>query len=166
MKLGRECTGLQKLRIYGHWKEGQVTQENYRDTVCHCREKISVTLARLELKLASTVNNKKKGFLNYVNSKRKIEDNIDPLLDEVENLTDKVTDKAEAFNALVTSVFNTNDGPWDPWRPVLNSVTGGMKDSQWTLSLFKTCCSSSMHINLCVLMGSIPGYWKNWLMLL
>lgn len=30
-------------------------------------------------------------------------------------------DKAETFNAFFTSVFNTNDGPWDSWSPGLEN---------------------------------------------
>ncbi|KAK4828018.1 hypothetical protein QYF61_022795 [Mycteria americana] len=52
-----------KRKVYGHWKQGQVTQEDYRDAVCHYREKICAAKARLEFKLASTVKDNKKGFL-------------------------------------------------------------------------------------------------------
>jgi len=30
----------QKNKVYGHWKQGQVTLEDYRDVDRHCREKI------------------------------------------------------------------------------------------------------------------------------
>lgn len=30
----------QERKVYGYCKSGQVTQENYRDAVCHCRERI------------------------------------------------------------------------------------------------------------------------------
>ncbi|KAK4815532.1 hypothetical protein QYF61_003224 [Mycteria americana] len=65
-----------KRKVYGRWKQGQVTQEDYRDAVRHCREKIRVAKAWLEFKLASTVKDNKKSFLKYVNSKRRIRDNI------------------------------------------------------------------------------------------
>ena len=35
----------QKRKVYGLWKQGQAAQEDYRDAVCHCREKISVAKA-------------------------------------------------------------------------------------------------------------------------
>lgn len=84
-----------------------------RDAVHHHREKIHVTKARLESKVASTVKDQK-GFLKYVNSKSRIRDNIGPLLDGVSHLTNRDIGKAEMFNAFYTSVFNTNDGPWGP----------------------------------------------------
>ncbi|GAB0206331.1 hypothetical protein GRJ2_003178100 [Grus japonensis] len=100
--------------MYGLWKQGQATEEDYRDAVRHCREKICTTKTQLELKMASTVVDNKKGFLEYVNRKRKTKENIDPLLDEVGH-----EDKAETLNAFFTSVFNTSDGPWDPRSPGL-----------------------------------------------
>ena len=130
--------------MYGHWKQGQATQEDYRDAVGHCREKICAARAQLEFKLASTVKDNKKGFFKCVNSKRRIRDNICPFLDEVSHLTNRGVDKADVFNAAFTSVFNTDDKPWDPWSP----VTGGMINSQSTLKLFKICCSSWMYTSL------------------
>ncbi|KAK4832011.1 hypothetical protein QYF61_020449 [Mycteria americana] len=103
---------------YGHWKQGQATWEDYRDAVCHHREKICAAKARLEFKLASTVKDNIKGFLKYVNSKGRIRNNIGPLLDEGHR-------KAETFNAFFTSVFNTDDGPWDPRSPVLEDGDRG-----------------------------------------
>ncbi|GAB0206495.1 mitochondrial enolase superfamily member 1 [Grus japonensis] len=115
----------QKRKVYGHWKQGQTTWEDYRDAVRHCREKIRVVKAQLEFKLDSTVKDNKKGFLKYVNSKRRTRDNIGPLLDEVGHLTNRDVDKAEMFNAFFASVFNTSDGPWDPWSPVLKQHDWG-----------------------------------------
>ena len=37
--------------MYAQWKEGQVTHEEQRDAACHCREKIHVAKAQLELQL-------------------------------------------------------------------------------------------------------------------
>ncbi|KAK4816037.1 hypothetical protein QYF61_011027 [Mycteria americana] len=70
------------MKVYEHWKQGQATQEDYRDAVRHCREKIHAAKARLEFKVSSTVKDSKKGFLKYINSKRRIRDNIGLLLDE------------------------------------------------------------------------------------
>ncbi|KAK4810905.1 hypothetical protein QYF61_013313 [Mycteria americana] len=49
--------------------------------------------------------------------KRRIRDNIGPLLDEVSHLTNRDVDKAETLNAFFSSVFNTSYGPWDPPEP-------------------------------------------------
>ncbi|KAM9262915.1 protein shortage in chiasmata 1 ortholog [Morus bassanus] len=72
-----------------------------------------------QFKLTSTAKDNKKDFLKYVNSKRRIRENIGPLLDEVGHLKNRDIDKAEMFNAFFASVFNTNDGPWDTQSPVL-----------------------------------------------
>ncbi|KAK4810576.1 hypothetical protein QYF61_007313 [Mycteria americana] len=57
--------------------------------------------------------------------KRRIRDNIGPLLDEVGHLRNRNTDKAEMFNAFFASVFNIDDGPWDPRSPVLEDCDWG-----------------------------------------
>ena len=82
-----------------------MTREDYRDAVCPCRNKICVAKAPLEFKLSSTVKDNQKGFLKHVNSKRRMRDNIDLLLDEVGHLTNRDVDKAEMFNAFFTSVL-------------------------------------------------------------
>jgi len=38
----------QKMKVYGLWKQGQATQENYKDAVRNCREKICNAEAQLE----------------------------------------------------------------------------------------------------------------------
>ncbi|GAB0202528.1 mitochondrial enolase superfamily member 1 [Grus japonensis] len=78
------------------------------------REKIHVAKAQLELKLASTVGDNKKGFFKYVNNKRRTRENIGLLLNKNGHLTNRDIDKAETFNAFFASVFNTDDGLWDP----------------------------------------------------
>jgi len=46
-----------------------VTLEVYRDTVHHSGEKIHAAKAQLEFRLAGTVKNNKKGFLNMLTAK-------------------------------------------------------------------------------------------------
>ncbi|KAK4831728.1 hypothetical protein QYF61_018858 [Mycteria americana] len=113
-----------KRKVYGHRKQGQ----DYRDAVRHCREKIHVAKDRLEFKLASTVKDNKKGVLKYVNSNRRFRDNIGLLLDEVSHLTNRDVEKAEMFNTFFASVFNSDDGPWDVWSPVLEDHDWGGDD--------------------------------------
>lgn len=55
----------------------------------------------------------KKGFLNYVNSKMRTRDNFGLFLDEDSHFTNRDTDKKATFKAFFTSVFNTDDGPWN-----------------------------------------------------
>lgn len=45
-------------KVYGHWKQGQVTQGDYRDAISHCREKIHVDKGHLELGIAVKDNKK------------------------------------------------------------------------------------------------------------
>ncbi|KAK4831610.1 hypothetical protein QYF61_018370 [Mycteria americana] len=68
--------------------------------------------AQLELKLASVVSGKKKGFFKYVNSKRTYKENIRPILVDDGHLTNRDEEKAEAFNAFFALVFNNTDRPW------------------------------------------------------
>lgn len=51
----------------------------------------------------------RKVILKHINSKRRIEHNISPLLDRVIYLTNRDIGKAETFNAFFTFVFNTDD---------------------------------------------------------
>lgn len=67
----------------------------------------------LEFKLVSTVKDSKKGIFKYVNSKRRIRDNIRLLLAEVGNFKNNDVDIAETFNALFASVFSIDVGAWD-----------------------------------------------------
>ena len=102
--------------MYSQWKQGQVTWEDYRVDVRHCREEIRTAKAQLELKLASTVKDKK-GCFKYVNSKRQARNNIGLLLDTHSHLTNRDIDKAETFNAFFATVFNTDDGLWGSQSP-------------------------------------------------
>ncbi|GAB0196742.1 hypothetical protein GRJ2_002139500 [Grus japonensis] len=99
--------------------------EDYRDAARLCREKIHAAKAQLELKLASTVGDNKKGFFKYVNNKRRTRENIGSLLDKNGHLTNRDIDKAETFNAFFASVFNTDDGLWDPSCPELEDCDCG-----------------------------------------
>ena len=101
-----------KKKLYDLWKEGQASQENYRAVVCICREKTGKAKAQLELTSASVVSDNKKGFLKYVNSKRRSKENIAPIFVEDGRLTDSDEEKAEAFKAFFASFFNNTDRPW------------------------------------------------------
>lgn len=60
--LNRELLLKKKKKLYHLWKQGQVSQEDYRAAVCICREKAQYPKVQLELKWASVVSDKKKGF--------------------------------------------------------------------------------------------------------
>ena len=75
--------------------------------------------AQLELKLASVVSGNKKGFLKYVNSKRRSEGDSGLILTEDGQLTDRDGGRAEAFHALFASIFSNAERPWAAWSQEL-----------------------------------------------
>jgi len=99
------------------WKEGQATWQKYRNVVRACRDATTKAKAHLELKLARDVKNKKKGFCNYISSKRKARDNVGPLLNEAGVLVTEDAEKAELLNACFASVFSANAGPQESQAP-------------------------------------------------
>ncbi|KAK4828514.1 hypothetical protein QYF61_026936 [Mycteria americana] len=107
-----------------------------------CSEKTQKTKAQLELKLASVVSDKKKGFFNYVNSKRRSKENIGLILVEDGHLTDRDEEKAEAF------IFNNTDRPWAARSSELEDHDCRNSDfHQWSLKLSWES-------------GEIPADWK------
>ncbi|PKU42582.1 adaptin ear-binding coat-associated protein 1 [Limosa lapponica baueri] len=60
----------EKRRVYGLWKKGQATQEDYKGVVKLCREKIRKAKAQLELNLALDVKNNKKNFYKYISGEK------------------------------------------------------------------------------------------------
>jgi len=71
----------------------------------------SMQEAQVELKLARDVKNNKKGFFNYISSKRKTRDNVGPLLNEVGVIVTEDVEKAELLNAAFASVLSSKAGP-------------------------------------------------------
>ena len=60
-----------KREVYGLWKSGQATYDDYRYIVKLCREKIRKAKAQLELNLVTKVKDNNKYFYKYINSKRR-----------------------------------------------------------------------------------------------
>ncbi|GAB0187132.1 mitochondrial enolase superfamily member 1 [Grus japonensis] len=98
---------LRKKRVYDLWKKGQATQENYKDVVRLCREKIRRAKAQLELNLATVVRDNKKCFYKYISNKRRAKENLHPLLDVGGNRVTKDEEKAEVFNVFLASAFSS-----------------------------------------------------------
>ena len=61
--------------------------------------------------MARDVKNNKKGFFNYISSKRKTRDNVGPLLNEVGVIVTEDVEKAELLNAAFASVLSSKAGP-------------------------------------------------------
>ena len=58
-----------KRRVYDLWKKGQATQEDYRDVVRLCREKIRRVKAQLELNVGTAVKDNKNVSINTLATK-------------------------------------------------------------------------------------------------
>jgi len=64
------------------------------------------------LNLARYVTDNKKGFFNYISSKRKTRENVGPLLNEVGVLVTEDAEKAELLNASFASAFTAKASCW------------------------------------------------------
>ncbi|GAB0208059.1 mitochondrial enolase superfamily member 1 [Grus japonensis] len=116
----------EKRRVYHSWKKGQATQEEYRDLVRSCRDKIRKAKAQLELNLATAVRDNKKCFYKYINNKKRAKENLHLLLDAEGNMATKDEEKAEVLNAFFASVFNSQTRcPQDIQPPELEHKDGG-----------------------------------------
>ena len=125
-----------KRKVFGMWKEGQATWEEYGNIVRACREAMTKDKAHLELSLARDVKDNKKGFFEYIISKRKTRENVGPLTKEVGALVTGHTEKAELLNAFFASVVTAKPVPQAP--PALH-----VREEAWRkddLSLVEEVC--------------------------
>jgi len=99
------------------WKEGQATWEEYKNVVKACRDTTKKAKVHLVLNLAREVKDNKKGFFNYISSKRKTRDDVGPLLNEVGVLVTEDTEKAELLNAYFALLFSVKAGPQESKAP-------------------------------------------------
>jgi len=67
-----------KKDLHRHWKQGQVSWEEYRDAVWLCRDEVRKAKLQLELNLARDAKNNKKVFYRHVNQKRKVKESVPP----------------------------------------------------------------------------------------
>ena len=59
-------------KMHRQWRQGQMSQEEYRHVARLCRNGVRKAKVRLELNLARDAKNDKKGFYRYVSQKRKV----------------------------------------------------------------------------------------------
>ncbi|GAB0204964.1 hypothetical protein GRJ2_002962000 [Grus japonensis] len=95
----------QKKEAYRGWKQGQVTWEEYRETVRAARDQVRKVKALIELNLARDVKDNKKSFYRYVSDKRRTRENVSPLQKETGDLVTQDMEKAEVLNNFFASVF-------------------------------------------------------------
>jgi len=96
--------------IYHLWKQGQVTQEEYRGLVRSCSEEIRKTKAQLELRLETVLKDDKKCICKDINKRKKVKEILHLLLDAGGHTATKEEEKAEVLNACFASVFNSQTG--------------------------------------------------------
>ncbi|KAK4832989.1 hypothetical protein QYF61_027013 [Mycteria americana] len=107
------------------WKKGQATQEDYKDVVRLCTEKIRRAKAQLELNLATAIKDNKIHFYKSISNKRRAKENPHPLLDVGGNIVAKDEEKAEVLNAFFDSVFNSKTSySWGTQPPELEDRDG------------------------------------------
>ncbi|KAK4827405.1 hypothetical protein QYF61_017810 [Mycteria americana] len=100
-----------KKEMHRQWKQGQVTWEEYRDAARLCRDGVRKAKAQLELNLAGDAKNNNKGFYTYINQKRKVKENVPPLMNKNGDLASTDEEKAEVLNNFFASVFSGNRSP-------------------------------------------------------
>jgi len=106
----RALAGIhKKRRVYVLWSTGQATQEDYKDTARLCREKVRRAKAQLKLSLATAIKYSKKCFYKYISNKRRMKENLHPLLDVRGNLVTKDEKMAEVLHAFFASVFKSEE---------------------------------------------------------
>ncbi|KAK4817941.1 hypothetical protein QYF61_002785 [Mycteria americana] len=90
-----------KKEMHRHWKQGQVSWEEYRDIAQLCRVGVRKAKAQLELSSARDAKNSKKGFFRYVSQKQKVRESVPPPMNTTGKLVTMDKEKAE------------KRGPWE-----------------------------------------------------
>jgi len=151
-KLWLELRG--KKGVYVLWRKGQ---ENHKDIVRLCREKVRRAKVQLELRLATAIKDNKKCFYKYISNQRRAKENLHAVLGAGGNLVTKEEEKGEVLNAFLASVFHSN---WScsPDTQPLEEENGDEEQKEtpkpkgkWSVTCYTT------HTSLWGWMGSIQG---------
>ncbi|PKU36831.1 rna-directed dna polymerase from mobile element jockey-like [Limosa lapponica baueri] len=94
-----------KKEVYSEWKKGLTTWEDYKNAIRVCRDETRKAKASLELNVARSVKVNKKGFFNYIGSKRTTRENVGLLLNEMGAMVTEDAEKVELLNAFFASAF-------------------------------------------------------------
>ncbi|KAK4827625.1 hypothetical protein QYF61_019835 [Mycteria americana] len=108
------------------------------------------------VQFCTNTQDNKKGFLKYVNSKRRSKENIGPILVEDGHLINRDEEKPEAFNAFFASVFNNTDRPWAVRSPESEDHECGnsdfpfvdteiVRDQLYQLNVYKSMGPDGIH---------------------
>ncbi|KFO76748.1 hypothetical protein N303_02927, partial [Cuculus canorus] len=106
---------LKKKELHRQCKQGQGTWDMYRDAARLCRDEVRKAKVHLEMNLAREVKINKKGFYSYINEKRKIKENVPPLMVGNGNHVSTDEKKAEVLNNAFASVFTNTCSPHPSW---------------------------------------------------
>ena len=79
------------------------------------------------MNLAKEIKDNKKGFLKYVNSKKKTRKNVGPLLNKRGVLVTGDAEKAEVLNAFFASVCTAKTSPQESWILEVNESLGNRR---------------------------------------
>ncbi|KFQ70162.1 hypothetical protein N335_13707, partial [Phaethon lepturus] len=93
-----------KKEMHRPWKQGQVSWEEYRDTVRLCRDEVRKAKTWLELNLSRDAKNNK-GFYTHVRQKRKVKESVPPVTTKTGKLVTTDAEKAEVLKDFFASVF-------------------------------------------------------------
>lgn len=152
-----------KKRVYGFWKKGQATQEDYKDFMRLWRKKIRRAKAQLGLNLDTTITDNKKCFCKYISNKRGAKENHHRSLNAEGNILTNNDEKTEVLNAFDASGFSSKTSCSLCTSP-LNCMprTGSRMNPQSKGKQSAICYHLDTHTSVCGQMGSIQGYWGSW----
>lgn len=88
-----------KKEVYKRWKQGQVTQDEYRAPVQSCGDGVRKPKVGLELNLERDVKGRNKRFYKYINSIKMTRENMGLLLNGAGELVKNDMEKAKMLNA-------------------------------------------------------------------